>query len=205
MALPNSNIFKKLKENKYLELLPDLKQEKTQKFTTIVLTLIALSFFGIFAINPTISTIVSLKKQLSDSQFTEQQLRQKIENLSSLGQQYQTMQQDIPYIMASLPTDPEISLLIGQIQSISRNSGVQLTGVQTLQVEIVTPKTSQKKYSTFSFSVSTEGSYENTSRFISSLINMQRVVSLDIIALNKKADQSGIIQLNIKGTSYFKN
>ena len=204
MALYNNKIFKNLKQSKYLELLPNLKEEKTQKFTSIVLTLIALSFFGIFAISPTISTIARLQKEVSDSNFTEEQLKQKITNLSTLGQEYQRIQQDIPYVLFAIPQDPQISTLIAQIQALSQQSNIQLNGLQTLQVEVATQNKTQKKYSAFSFSVSAEGQYENIISFIESLKNMQRITSLDTIALNKKTDQNKTIQLSIKGTAYFK-
>lgn len=204
MALYNNKIFKNLKQSKYLELLPNLKEEKTQKFTSIVLTLIALSFFGIFAISPTISTIARLQKEVSDSNFTEEQLKQKITNLSTLGQEYQRIQQDIPYVLFAIPQDPQISTLVAQIQALSQQSNIQLNGLQTLQVEVATQNKTQKKYSAFSFSVSAEGQYENIISFIESLKNMQRITSLDTIALNKKTDQNKTIQLSIKGTAYFK-
>lgn len=204
MALYNNKIFKNLKQSKYLELLPNLKEEKTQKFTSIVLTLIALSFFGIFAISPTISTIARLQKEVSDSNFTEEQLKQKITNLSTLGQEYQRIQQDIPYVLFAIPQDPQISTLVAQIQALSQQSNIQLNGLQTLQVEVATQNKTQKKYSAFSFSVAAEGQYENIISFIESLKNMQRITSLDTIALNKKTDQNKTIQLSIKGTAYFK-
>ncbi len=205
MQLPNSKILKNLRQSKYLELLPNLKQEKAQKFTSVVLTFIALSFFGLFAINPTISTIVRLRRELTDNHFTEKQLTQKINNLSSLGRQYQVLEADIPYVTASMPKDPQISLLVAQLQSLAKDAGVDLSGLQTFQVEVTTPKTAQKKFSSFTFSLIAEGGYNNILKLIDSISNMQRVVSLDIIAINRKSDQSGTIQLSLKGTAYFKN
>lgn len=190
--------------SKYRQYIPDLKQEKTQKFTTLALTFLALSFFGIFAINPTISTIVRLRKEISDSQFTEAQLKQKILNLSSLSSQYTQIQQDLPVILSGVPQSPQIPLLAAQIQSLARDSNIKLDSLQTFQVEAAQPSSVGKKYSSFSFSLSSEGSYNQLVNFMQSLISMQRVVSIDTIALNKKQDQSGIIQLSLKGTAFFK-
>ena len=77
MTTPKYNIgivLKKIKNNKYFELLPDLKKEKTKKYSSIIFSLISLSFFGIFAINPTLSTIAKLRKELSDTKFVDEQL-----------------------------------------------------------------------------------------------------------------------------------
>lgn len=67
----NKDLLKNTKI-KYLQLLPNLKGEKTQKFTTLILTFFALSFFGLLAINPTISTISELNKELEDNKFVDQ-------------------------------------------------------------------------------------------------------------------------------------
>lgn len=205
MQLPNAKILKNLRQNKYLELFPALKQEKTQKFTSVILTFLALSFFGIFAINPTISTIVRLRRELADAKFTETGLTQKIGNLSSLGKQYQQLENDIPYVLSAVPQDPQISLLVAQLQSTAQNSGIFLDDLQTFEVEVSTPKTAKKKYSSFSFSLTAEGRYNDVLKLIDTISTMQRVVSLDIISLNRKADQSGTVQLSLKGTAYFKN
>ncbi len=205
MQLPKNRILDNFRQSKYLELLPNIKQEKTQKFTSIILTFIALSFFGLFAINPTISTIAQLQKELSDDKFTQEQLTQKINNLSTLGKKYQDLQKDIPSILVSVPQDPQISLLIAQIQSLAQSAGVKLGGLQTFQVEVSTPKNSKKTYSSFAFSLAAEGDYNSIMNLIDSIGSMQRVVSLDIVALNRKSDQSGTIQLSLRGTAYFKN
>ena len=54
------------KYSKYLALMPDLRQEKTKKFTTIVLTLAASIILGLFAVNPTLSTVANLQKQIDE-------------------------------------------------------------------------------------------------------------------------------------------
>jgi hypothetical protein len=69
--MKTNNIFANLYTSKYFEKLPDFKEKKIQAFITIALTLIALSFFAIFAINPTLSTIANLQKQSEDT-FVEQ-------------------------------------------------------------------------------------------------------------------------------------
>ncbi len=83
MQLPaiSTIIIKKLKKDqyaKYLELLPDFKSEKAQKYTTIILSLSASIILGIFAVSPTISTIANLQRQLEDDKFVEQKLQEKI-------------------------------------------------------------------------------------------------------------------------------
>ncbi len=207
MKTPKYNIgtvLKKVKNNKYFELLPDLKNEKTKKYSSIIFSLISLSFFGIFAINPTLSTIAKLRKELTDTKFVDKQLTEKISNLSSLQEKYNIVEKDIPIVLKAVPKDPKVPLLMGQIQSIARDAGVEVINLQSFEVDISEPSNNQKKYSTFSFSTGVQGNYENLTNFISILLDMERVVSLDTLSINRKGNQSEILVLDIKGTAYFK-
>ncbi len=195
---PN-NFFKNIAKNKYFQLLPNMKEERLQKFTTLVLTLIALSFFGIFAISPTLSTIAGLRKELDDNQFVDKQLQQKIANLTSLQQKYAGLKNDLPTILASFPNTPDIPLLAAQVQAVAGGS-VIIQSFQTFEVEI--PKKKVQKYLSYSFTLTAEGSYSDLSKFLSSLSNMQRVVTLDILSLTKKSAGDSLV-LTLKGKAYF--
>ena len=199
-----SSVLEKVKGNKYFELLPDLKKEKTKNYSIIIFSLISLSFFGIFAINPTLSTIAKLKKELSDTKFVDEQLSKKIANLSSLQEKYNIVEKDIPIVLAAIPKNPQVPLLMGQIQAVSRQTGVEIINLQSFEVDVPGSHNDQKKYSSFSFSTSVRGNYENLTNFISTLSSMERVISLDTLSINRKGNQPGILELSIKGTAYFK-
>jgi len=199
-----SNFFTKIKKEKYLGFLPDLKKEKTQKYSSIIFSLVSLSFFGIFAINPTLSTIAKLKKELSDTKFVEEQLTKKISNLSSLQEKYSIVEKDIPIVLAAVPENPQVPLLIGQMQTVAKDAGVEITNLQSFEVDVSDSSSNQKKYSAFSFSIVVQGNYENLIYFISTLSSMERVISLDTLSINRQGNQSGILKLGIKGMAYFK-
>ena len=79
----NKNSLFSAPDTKYLiALLPRLREKKIQTFTTLALTLITFTVFSVFAISPTLGTITDLQKQISDSQFVNQQLQTKITALS---------------------------------------------------------------------------------------------------------------------------
>lgn len=196
-------VFKNIKISKYFELLPDFKNEKAQRFTSLVLTLAALSFLGLFAVGPTLSTIAKLRKELTDNKIVDQKLQQKISNLSVLQQKYNTLLGDLPIILSSIPKNPEVPLFLAQIQALARSTEIDITSLQSFQIEAVSPKNTNKKYSSYSFTLLANGSYENISRFISSLLSMQRIVSIDNLSINK-SNQIGLLQTTIRGVTYFK-
>ncbi len=187
----------------YLEVLPHFKEQKAQAFLNLILTLITFTFFGIFAISPTLSTISQLQKQLADSKFADQKLQEKIANLSSLQTSYNLLTNDIPIVLSALPENPTVPLLFAYVNATAQESHVIIDKVQSLQVELNKPKEQESQYSSFKFSIIAEGSYQDIMNFLSSLTNFNRIVSIDNIALTKAA-KTGVQQITINGIAYFK-
>lgn len=200
--MPNK-IFRDLPKLRYFEGLVDFQKEKTQQFSAIVLTLIALSLFGLFAINPTLGTIAKLKKELKDAQFVDQRLSEKIKNLSTLQQKYSQIQTDVPVVLSSLPKSPEVPLLLAQIQSIAENSNIRIETLQNFQVELFKPQSVDQKYHSYSFSLSGVGSFENISKFLSSITSMQRIANIEVFSINKTPKEE-LLRVTLQGIAYYK-
>jgi Tfp pilus assembly protein PilO len=194
-------------KNKYFPNLLYLTSERSQKFLGLILTLCALSFFGFFAIRPTISIILKLRKEIVDSEFVLSQLETKTKNLNNLRKQYQSLQNDLSVITDAITIHPEAQLLFAQIQSIAQTSGVAINKLQNFEVEVVEgDKNNNKNYYSYSFSVAGTGSFERISKFISTLTGMQRVVNIDMLSINNISSQIGeSLGFDIQGTAFFKS
>jgi Tfp pilus assembly protein PilO len=191
--------IKKEQYEKYLELIPDIKREKAQKYITIVLTLVTAIILGLFAINPTFSTIANLQKQLDDNNFVQQKLQQKINALSILQQKYNNLQPDLPVIYDGVPKTTEIPLFMAEIQSISKDSSLTITSIQVSEVNLSSQTT--KNNGSFDFIITANGTYENLINFLSKISHFQRVVALRNIILST---ENGTLGLSFKGTVFFK-
>ena len=199
------NIFKKLKDPKTFTDLPIFKSERSRKITNAILTLIAFSFLGLFAINPTISTIVKLKKELSDDQLVDRGLQQKITNISILQKKYTNLQSDLPIILSALPQTPQTPYLLAIIQAVAINSNIQLDNLAGFQTELSKEgaTNTNQDYHSYSFSLGGSGSLEDISRFISTLTHMQRLVNAEVLSISTTA-QKNKFKVNIQGAAYFK-
>lgn len=196
----------KAQYSKYLALMPDLRQEKAKKFTTIVLTLVTSIILGLFAISPTLSTIANLQKQINDDQFVDQKLQEKISDLATLQQKYANIQNDLPVINAAIPTSTQIPTLVGEIQSVAKDSDLKLDTFQTYEVDLSKAKT-DKDYSSFDFGFSGEGTYQEIMAFMDKLVNFQRIITISNTSISKQDEQSTNsenLHLNVKGTVFFK-
>ncbi len=202
MKLTISKLFNKVdkdKYSKYLELMPDFKKQKTQKFTTVVLTLIAIIILAIFAINPTLSTIANLQKQLEDAKFVADKLEKKINNLSILQTKYNNIQNDLPIVYEAIPKNSEVPKLTGQIQSILNESGMQLISIQSSEIVEVT----RGKFYLYNFDLTASGDYQTMENFLEKLTNMQRVTNIKNINISNSSTSKSL-QFNVQGNAFYK-
>lgn len=198
----NKSRLLRIYKNKYFTLPSYLINQKAQAISTIIFTFLALSFFGIFAISPTISTIIQLKKQLSDNKNVDMQLKQKIENLAALQTQYNTLKPDIPLIVENIPTTPAVPLLIAQIQALAVKNNITLNTLQSLEVDLTKTSDNLKVPSSFKFTLSASGNYVNVTAFLSSLVDFNRLISIDGVSLSQ--ENAGITKLTVLGEAYMK-
>ncbi|OGH10886.1 MAG: hypothetical protein A3B38_04005 [Candidatus Levybacteria bacterium RIFCSPLOWO2_01_FULL_36_13] len=197
-----NSLFKKFNKEqygKYLELIPNFKKEKAQKFTTIVLTIIAIIMLAIFAINPTLSTIANLQKQLDDAKFVVERLDTKINNLSVLQTKYETLKPNLPIIYESVPKNEEVALLTGQLQAVAGQNNIAIISIQSDNFF------DTNNFSYFTFSISMQGRYEDLINFLNTIINMQRIIGLDDINITSAEEENkDLLNLSLKGVALYK-
>jgi Tfp pilus assembly protein PilO len=206
MQLPKS-YFQNLSAARYkdyLKLLPNMQEESSRLFITLALTFGALSFFGIFAINPTLTTIADLKKQLADDTMVDQQLGTKLERLSALNQQYDQLGPNLERILRAVPQNADVPLMSAQIAALGKKHNLTLTTYRVAQVQIAGAQKNTKVQS-FIFTVQAEGSYPNMIAFASELGNLQRIITVESMEIARdEQSRSGGLLLTIRGRQYFK-
>ena len=190
--------IKKEQYEKYLELIPDLKKEKAQKYITIVLTLATAIILGLFAINPTFSTIANLQKQIDDNNFVQQKLQQKINNLAVLQEKYSSLQPDLSIVYDAIPKTTMVPIFIAEVQSIAKNSSLTITSLQTSEVKL---SNQTPNNSSFNFTITANGTYQNMVKFLDTISHFQRIVAIKDISIST---QSNALMLSFQGTVYFK-
>ena len=198
-------VLKRRKYLEYLKLLPSIREEKAKAYMTLAFTFAAISIFGLFAINPTLSTITQLHKQLEDMEVLKQALTEKSASLSKLESEYQTISVDLPQLMAMVPQIPNAPYLLGQLQSLSQKNNVSVTNMQSLQVDLQKQRVANQE-SSFIFTVDAEGGYEDLLRFASDLTAANRLISYEKLAMtNTIGATSGIAdRLSIRARAFFK-
>lgn len=186
---------------KYFQDLKENDRRRLISYLYVIFTLFTVSFFGIFAINPTFSTISNLKKQYDENKVVYNQIIAKKTALQRLDLQYQQIESDLPIIYQAIPTTSKIAFLTRQIEELASDHTISLNkfGVQTTEI-FPGQKTKAPLYS-FHFSVSVGGQEENVYNFIKDLIHFDRMISLDSVTVGKT--QSGSFEVSVSGKAFY--
>jgi len=187
----------------YIKLFPITQTEQVKTYTTLILTLIAVIIFGLFAINPTINTIVELKKTLADSEFADEALDRKLAALQSLQQQYGELGETLNRVAATLPTTPDAPLLLAKVQTLASDAGLTILKVEALQIELTKKGGAMNQPTPFPFGITVSGSYDQILTLLESLPRLDRLVSIDTVTLTRNTDGSSQVTATIRAKAYF--
>jgi len=176
------------------------RKKKVRVYTGIVLSLLTTTFFLFFALRPTFVTIASLIKEIKDKRVIAQKLQDKIEALNSAQIEYQRIQKDLPLINEALPTNPNLSLFVRQLETLA---GKNQVAIKTFQLKETTLKSDQPPTNqSTGFVLVAFGSYQNLKSFLGSLTNFRRLISIQ--AFGFQTNQEGEnLTLNLDGQIYY--
>lgn len=178
---------------------------KGKTYGTVTVSLATTIFFVIFAIRPTLLTIVSLKRQVSDLKRIDEQIKEKIDVLSRLSFAYRSIEPDMPIIEAAVPTRTHLSQLITSLNSATSGSLVELSRLTINNTPLTSsvPETSIKlikpQLETIAFTVTYLGQYEDLLTTLENLNRLDRLALVDEFSLNPESDKSDRLVLTVKG------
>lgn len=169
---------------------PILHEEKTQMYFMLSLTFLSLTFLGVFAINPTLTTITELNRKLEDSTQVQEALTTKLNNLSSLHSQYALLESSWPIVDAAVPNNPQIIYTIAQLQALAKQHGVVLIDLQTHPVQLNSTNTTELKNLSVSLDFTAQGSRDNLLQYLSAISSFDRLLTIDTVSLAQTAQPS---------------
>lgn len=118
----------------YQRLEPMFKNRQTQAYTMVILSLITIAFFGMFAIRPTLKTIATLHRQIEDKEELNQKLEEKITALIAAQETYQQMETNLEKIYSLMPVEVEFPSLIRRLELVSVANSALISGIQVDEV-----------------------------------------------------------------------
>ena len=158
-------------------------------YLELILSLSAMVIFSIFAIRPTIITIIGLNKEIRGKEETVVKLKQKIKNLQTASMTLQAEANRLPLIIQAVPNLASPEVFVKQIENIASQNGV-----------IILKLSASEEINELPFSISVTGHYASLSSFLKSVENLRRPVKFDSFAIiSSVADLEKVLTLTITG------
>lgn len=177
------------------------KRADLRSFLEIVLSIVAVIIFSIFAIKPTALTIINLLQQIKVEKQTIVDLNKKINSLQLANSLLVQNEGRLENINIAVPSAPAPDVFAKQIQGLSMKDGVTLSGISIDDIVLLgTPKSVKasgdlkplpEKANEMAFSINVRGNYPNIDMFIKDLENLRVVVSIDSLTISSSLTESG--------------
>lgn len=169
--------------DRYYKARDENERQKIIAYIYITISLFTLSFFGFFAIRPTIVTIVNLNRQLEDNREVLEKIKQKQADLAKLTQDFETMSGDIALIEKAVPKTPNIPYLSRQIETVAFRSNVTITSLDFGAIDAGEQKAGD--LASFPISISVEGNEIDVNKFIRELSSIDRLLGFERFTTGK--------------------
>ena len=173
-------------------------------YGSTIATLLVMVIFIIYAIKPTVETILVLQKKLEDSKQVLEKVNQKANNLSAGKANYEKLDSSIKTkLAAAIPDTVNLKLLIQTLEQISLSHQASISALQIQPLVLETK--SDNTVGTLSevlFTFNVEGNYKNLISLLGDLKGSARLISIDSLSLSKLSEGAGLI-MSISGKAYY--
>lgn len=176
-------------------------KQRVTAYLYIIFSLFALSFFGIFAIGPTITTISNLNKQLEEDKSALKQLQDKNAALKSLSASYLEIEPQLDLIENAIPQNSKVADISRQLELLTIKHNLIVQKLDSGLMELYPAKNANSPIFSFLFSVGVSGKEQDINSFIGDLINMGRIIGIEKLTTGKQ--QNNLFSASITGRAFF--
>lgn len=180
-------------------------------YLELMLSLTTIIVFSIFAIKPTILTIIELNKEIQTKEDIIAGINQKLIDLQKANDIMQNEVEKLAKIDAAIPSSASPENIILEMERLAAKSSLQILNLSMSEVTIMGNEKLKKKgvgdleklpleANELPFTVSLSGSYQNLILLISDIENQIRPVKIDSLTINTSiTDEGKVLILTITG------
>jgi Tfp pilus assembly protein PilO len=186
----------------YTYVRPILKNKVIRTYSSLIFSLIAVIIFTLYALKPTVQTIISLNKSIAEQTSTAAKIKNKINNLTQGRSNYENLSPNLKEKLTELvPNNPSLPSLINQLNISATLSDASVSGIQfeSIVLESSTkPLNKKPEIKEINFTMTAEGDYAKLIAFLEELNKMNRLVTISSVTFNKPQDSALFLSINAK-------
>ena len=192
----------------YLSHIPKPIKKKVKNATPTTLAILLTVFFLIFAIRPTVLTIVELVAEIETRRQIEEDLQGKLNQIMTAQKEYNQIYDKLYLADQALPSNPEFASFARRLEGERCLANLQLDSLNYSQIILTKKKDVAAGDSIIDFSTSLEGKFFDIKIFLQRLFEQRRITYIDSLKIEQfaKKDESKGLQVDLEGkTFYFTN
>lgn len=175
----------------------------------LVFSILAIIFFAVFAIKPTLQTMSELIKEIEDKRTLNDQLAQKIASLNTAQSQYEKYSSQFSLLDEAIPKTAQLVSSLQIVEKIASENGliIQSITISSMPDDLSVADAAKAKRETLTFNVSLIGDYMKIREFIEDLMNSRRMMVVDQVNFSLgssryKQNLTASVRINLP---YYKN
>jgi Tfp pilus assembly protein PilO len=189
----------------YTYVKPIARNKFVRSYATTIFNLIAISIFALYAIRPTVITILALQKSVDEQKNILTSVVEKRESLAKGRANYESLDPSVKTKLTNLiPNQPDLPVISAVLGSLITRYEATVAGIQfqpvTLEPLNTNPnKTAAIQEAELSFSI--QGTYNQLGGILESLKKIERLISIKSISMNRL--DGGMILMVVNAKAYY--
>ena len=184
---------------------PVLRNKIVRTYSSLVFSIITITIFALYAIKPTLSTIVSLQKSIVEQQALLDSVKQKVSTLQEGKSNYNKInQQTLDKLEAILPTYSSLPKLVDTLNKLAIQNQASISGIQFQPILLENPPQKLSKNASIKevlFTFNATGTYPSLTALVKTITKSDRLIIIDTISFNKTLDSP--LVLSLTGKAYY--
>ena len=189
----------KTKQEQLASVLMDFYQKPVARVSIeLILSVIVVIVFALFAIRPTLLTMADLVKEIADKKELSQQMNLKLASLASAQEQYELNQSQFYLLDEAISRQMD---LIKSLKIIEKLAGESQLVIEQMSISEIPEKVDQALL-TYNFgdyqrefleiNISVIGSYFQIREFVEKIMNLRQLILVDQVAVEKMTESSNL-------------
>lgn len=183
---------------------PAVKAPFVKNYATSIFTFLTLTIFVVFAIKPTVETILVLQKKLDNHRQVFVEVKNKTESLGLGKKNFENLDPRLKnQIALSIPDEASIKTLIGSFETMAQVSEATLSAIQIQPLTLtVKGETDPGKIKDISFIANLEGPYPSLVKALSGLKKSSRLILIESVSFNRGSEGSNLL-MSVTGKVFY--
>lgn len=171
---------------------------------TTVTTLVMIIFI-LFAIKPTVESIIVLQKKVADANKILTQIDQKTKDLNLAKQNYESLDNSTIFkIQSAIPDTITVNTITSSLEQFAIKSEASISALQLQSITIEPKKDSQvRKLAEVEFTFNIEGTYPKLILVLQNLKKTNRLITISSLSFRNTEEQNPNLVMSIRGKAYF--